>query len=96
MHSGLITRVAGPHSAAEQEGGSEEMMEVVVVGWGGVGGVGGQGYKQYPCPQRDRTDEGLRSLVCTGGSDKNNRWKRTQHYHNTTQLYCIRLWKPVL
>lgn len=33
MHSGLITRVAGPQSAAEQEGGSksEEMMEVVVV-----------------------------------------------------------------
>ncbi|ROI15766.1 Sterile alpha motif domain-containing protein 11 [Anabarilius grahami] len=32
--SGLITRVAGPQSAAEQEGGSEgeEMMEVVVVG----------------------------------------------------------------
>lgn len=37
MHSGLITRVAGPQSAAEQEGGSEEMMEVVAVEWGGVG-----------------------------------------------------------
>lgn len=37
MHSGLITRVAGPQSAAEREGGSEseEMMEVVVVVGGG-------------------------------------------------------------
>lgn len=75
MHSGLITRVAGPQSVVEQEGGSEseEMMEAVVVGWGCKDTNSGTVHSVT----------GLMTGYCgsraPGGAIKNNRWKRTQH-----------------